>query len=312
VFAAFLVAALILGGVTRSYWVLLLCAFVMWAVGTVDDRLAVPPLWRVVIEALAAGALFAANLGWNISGVGALNLLLTLVWVVGLVTAFNLMDNLDGACGTVAAVSAAGIGILAVIHHQRVLAGMACALSAACVAFLLWNLARPAKIFLGDGGSMPIGFLIAGLAMALSRHLGVGASSLLAAAMMVGTVILDTTLVTVSRTRRGVRLVTGGRDHLSHRLLRRLHSTRAVAGALAVIQGLLCALAIIGVQLGSAALVGIAAASVVAGLLAISVLDTPRWRGPGVAVGPHPEEAESRPGLEHLRVEHRGAVATRE
>ena len=252
VLMAFLIAAISVGGAARS-WVLLVCGVVMWAVGTLDDRYAVTPQWRLLAEATAAGALFASGFGWKVAGSAPLDLILTVLWTVGLVNAFNLMDNLDGACGTVGCASALGLGVLAALHGEPVQAGMAFGLAAACAGFLRSNLARPAKIFLGDGGSMTVGFLIAALGMAIARPLRISGSGFLTIAPIAGVVILDTTLVCVSRTRRGVSLPTGGRDHLTHRLLARLGSPRAVAAALALLQGSLAALAIVGDQLGGGA-----------------------------------------------------------
>jgi UDP-GlcNAc:undecaprenyl-phosphate GlcNAc-1-phosphate transferase len=286
VLIAFVVAALVVGGVAGRFAILITCASALWLLGTVDDRFAVPPLWRLIAEVGAAVALYAGGLGFEFGRADGVQVVLTVIWVVGLVNAFNLMDNLDGACATVGCVCGAGIGTLAVIHAQAAIAGMAFALSGACAGFLRYNLARPSRIFLGDGGSMPVGFLVAGLAMALSRHLYFGDSSLLACALLAGLPILDTTLVSVSRLRRGVTLMTGGRDHLTHRLLGRLGSPRAVAACLALVQLALCGAAIGGERIGSAALYAIAAAAVTAGVAAIAVLDSPGWRPAGIAVGP--------------------------
>ena len=136
---------------------------------------------------------------------------------------------------------------------------------------------------------MLIGFLVAALSLALSRNMRLGDADLLAVAILAGIPILDTALVSVSRIRRRVTLVTGGRDHLTHRLLLVLHSPRAVALALASAQAALCALAIISVQLGRAELIGLAIGTASAGIVAIAVLDTARWRPPGIAIAPQPE-----------------------
>ena len=284
VLGAFLLAAVIVGGLSDSRWVLLVGAVAMWAIGTVDDLVAVAPGWRLVSEVAVASALFAAGLGWGgFGGAGPLSYVLSVLWIVGLVNAFNLMDNLDGACATVAGVSALGIGTLAVIGGEAACAGMAFALAASCAAFLRFNLAGPARIFLGDGGSMPIGFLVAGLGMATSRGLLIGDAGLLAMALTAGAVILDTTLVSVSRIRRGVSIATGGRDHLTHRLLARLRSPRRVAVALGLVQALLCGMAVAGDRIGSAAVVVFAVVVVVAGAAAIAVLDSSGWRPKGDA-----------------------------
>src|SRR5206468_544794 len=91
-------------------WVILACAAGLLALGTLDDRFPVAPLWRVLAEVGAGAALASAGLGWTVFGSEILDFLLTIAWVVGLCNAFNLMDNLDGATGTVAGVSATGIG----------------------------------------------------------------------------------------------------------------------------------------------------------------------------------------------------------
>ena len=123
-------------------------------------------------------------------------------------------------------------------------------LAGACVGFLPYNLASPARIFLGDGGSLPIGFVVAASIMALPIGDELGLEHLLAAVLLAGLPVLDTTLVSVSRRRAGISLLTGGRDHLTHRLAVRLGSARTVALALGAAQACLGAVAIGVVQLG--------------------------------------------------------------
>ena len=143
--------------------------------------------------------------------------------------------------------------------------------------------------------------LIAGLAMAAVGPAHVGANQLFTGALMAGLVILDTALVTVSRTRRGVTLVTGGRDHLSHRLLLALHSPRRVAVALVLAQGVLCIFALAGDRLGGEALDILASIAIAVGLAAIVTLDGPRWRPAGIAVRvrpPAPQRVEVHSGTD--------------
>ncbi len=180
----------------------------------------------------------------------AADLALTVVWVVGLVNAFNLIDNMDGAAATLAAVTSAAVGILALVEGDVALAILSCGLAGACLGFLPYNLASPARIFLGDGGSLPIGFVVAASIMALPLGDELGFEHLLAAVLLAGLPILDTTLVSVSRRRAGVSLLTGGRDHLTHRLAARLGNARTVAFALGAVQACVAAVAIGVVQLG--------------------------------------------------------------
>jgi UDP-GlcNAc:undecaprenyl-phosphate GlcNAc-1-phosphate transferase len=278
VFGGFAVAALALGDATGRFAVLFAVAAGLVALGTLDDRRPVPPGWRVLGEVGAAIALDTTGHGWAVFPWDAANLLLTLAWVVGLVNAFNLMDNLDGATATVAAVAGLGIGTLALIDGDVMLGVFAYAISGASVGFLPHNLARPARMFLGDGGSMPLGFLIASSTIAAVGHSTMGGSAVFAGAMLVGLVILDTSLVVFSRRRARVSLVTAGRDHLTHRLLTRLGSARRVAAVLALGQGALCGLAILGDQLGALSLALCSAGSVTAGLVVIALLESRSWR----------------------------------
>ncbi len=290
---AIIAGALVTGALAHRFWIMLACACGLWLLGTIDDRIAVAPIWRLLAEVGAALALLAGGLGWELGRADGVQVALTVIWVVGVVNAFNLMDNLDGACATVACACGIGIGTLAAIRSQTEIAGLAFALSGACACFLRYNLARPARIFLGDGGSMPIGYLVAGLSMALSRHLYFDSTSLLATALLIGLPILDTTLVSVSRLRRGVALHTGGRDHLTHRLFGPLGSARDVAASLALLQLGLCGAAIAGEQIGGGALWAIAGIAVAGGVVAIIVLDSPAWRPSGIAVGRQPLRSQS-------------------
>jgi UDP-GlcNAc:undecaprenyl-phosphate GlcNAc-1-phosphate transferase len=286
VLLAFLVAATATGDLSWRWLVVMGLAIGMWVIGTTDDAIAVPPKWRLLLVSGAAGAVFASGLGWDAAAPGVVDLLLTVVWIVGLVNALNLMDNLEGACGTVAAVSAAGIGALALVKGQPTVAALALALCGSCAGFLPWNLAGPARVFLGDGGSMPVGFLLATLAMAAARRSSAGAAGILVGAMLVGLPILDVALVSLSRSRRGVTLMTGGRDHLTHRILLVARSPRLVAAALAAGQFSLCTVAIVGYGIGSGAVAWFGLAAFLAGLATIAMLDRPRWRPAGIAVAP--------------------------
>jgi UDP-GlcNAc:undecaprenyl-phosphate GlcNAc-1-phosphate transferase len=268
-------ALLVSGAITSRYAALFVWAFVLFVVGTIDDRRNLNPLSRLVIEVFAGLALWHYGLGWAVFGGDVLNATLTVLWVVGLVNAFNLMDNMDGAASTVAGVSAAGVAALGVVYDDTALAIIGVSLAGACLGFLRYNLAKPARIFLGDGGSMPIGFVIAGAVMASPGAQDFGWSALLALAPMVGLPILDTTLVVISRRRAGRPVLSGGRDHLTHRLRAMLGSVRAVVVALAAVQAILCLMAVGLSQLSAAFALVAAAAFAAAGGYAIFVLETP-------------------------------------
>ena len=190
-----------------------------------------------------------------------------MLWVVAVVNAFNLFDNMDGAASSMACVVAGALAVLGIANGDTWLSVVAAALCGACAGFLPHNLTSPARIFLGDGGSMPIGFAVAALAM-----IGVGDAarewqSLAMGLLFVGVPALDTGLVVVSRRRRGLSILTGGRDHLTHRARQRLRTARAVAITLGGAQAVISALALVAIRGGSAAVV-----------LAVVVLPRRPWR----------------------------------
>lgn len=274
----FAAAEVIVGGAARDFALVIACVVGMWALGTVDDRVTVSPRWRVLAVLGAGLGLWSAGLGWSVFDAALLDGAFTAVWLLGLVNACNLMDNIDGASTTVGGVCAAGAGALALIAGDGALAALAFAICGACAGFLPHNLAAPARIFLGDGGSMPLGLSIATVAMLAADRQPLGGGEVLVGAMLVGILILDTTLVVVSRARRRIPLTTGGRDHVTHRLLVRLRSTRKVALALGLGQALLCGAAVAGGQMGGPVLALLAGAGVAGGIAALLVLESPGWR----------------------------------
>jgi UDP-GlcNAc:undecaprenyl-phosphate GlcNAc-1-phosphate transferase len=244
IMAGVIVAGLAFGDGAGRFGVLGLCALVLWVVGTADDRMNLSPFLRLALEIAIGVALFATGHGWTVMGNGPVDLVLTVAWVVGIVNAVNLMDNMDGAAATVIGISATGTGALAVLSGEPTLGALCLAIAGGCLGFLPRNLARPSRIFMGDGGSMPLGLLVAGAAMTVSSTHELGPAGVVQAALILGVVILDTGLVTVSRRMGGRPLLTGGRDHLSHRLRTRFGSARRVALALGGGQLFLCGMTV--------------------------------------------------------------------
>ena len=255
----------------------------LWAVGTIDDRRTVSPVIRVVIEIVLATVIWASGLGWDLHLGGTVDLALTCLWVLAVVNAFNLFDNMDGAASTMALVVSAGAALIGVIRGDAWLAVGAASLGGACLGFLPRNLSLPARIFLGDGGSMPLGFAAAVLVMAAAGTSAVAWQSLLVALLLVGIPALDTGLVIVSRRRRGVSVLTGGRDHLTHRARRFLPSARAVALLLGALQAVVSVTAVIASQGGTSFLVISAILYVLAAAGAIVLLETQKVEEFGVA-----------------------------
>lgn len=148
----------------------------------------------------------------------ALDAALTVFWVVGITASFSIFDHMDGLCAGIAAIASLFFAILSFLNGQVFVTTLAAAVLGAATGFLRWNF-KPAKIFMGDGGAMLLGFLMATLGLKLRLAQAAPGAALLAPVLILAVPIFDTTLVTISRAKRGLLpFATPGRDHAAHRL----------------------------------------------------------------------------------------------
>src|SRR5215207_7104228 len=277
VLGGFLMAAGLLEGGFARLLPIVVCTCALWALGTLDDRLGLAAWPRIAAECGAALVLWSSGFGWDVLPGEVADLALTMVWVVGLVNAFNLIDNMDGAAATVAAVTAVAIGALALLEGDAPLAILVFGLAGACLGFLPYNLASPARTSLGGGGSLPIGLVVAAALIALPMAPDLGFEHLLAAVMLVGVPVLDTTLVSISRRRAGLSILTAGRDHVTHRLHTRLGTARTVALTLGMVQAGLGGIAIGVVHLGRGSVLAAWSIWFVVAAASIVLLESRSW-----------------------------------
>jgi UDP-GlcNAc:undecaprenyl-phosphate GlcNAc-1-phosphate transferase len=141
----------------------------------------------------------------------------TVLWVVGVVNAFNLLDNMDGLSAGVAAIASLATFVVALINGQFLVATLALALVGCALGFLRHNF-FPARIYMGDAGSLYLGYLLAVLALRLRTHL-VSRISFVVPILILGVAIFDTGLVTTTRLIHRRPVLQGARDHTSHRLV---------------------------------------------------------------------------------------------
>jgi len=187
--------------------------------GIWDDRRGLRPLLKLLGQTLATGILIMSGVQVGFLRNPALNLAVTMLWMVGITNALNLLDNMDGLSGGVATVACIFFLLLAVMSGQYLVGSFAAALLGACVGFLYYNL-NPATIFMGDTGSLFIGFVLAALGIKLRFPDNVAFVTWMIPVVVLGLPIFDTTLVVISRLRRGLNpLTTPGKDHVSHRLV---------------------------------------------------------------------------------------------
>jgi len=205
--------------------VLVATAALMFGVGLADDILSLKPSTKLVAQIALASALLFFNYRLNWLESVTLDSLLTLVWIVGLTNAFNLLDNMDGLCAGIAMIvgTALLVELLPGAGPRSFVEGRYLALLlGATGGFLVYNI-HPASIFMGDSGALLLGFSLAAVTLGPEHHQVSGrtdALSIVAAPVLVLLIpIFDTTLVTLSRWFTGRRASQGGRDHSSHRLV---------------------------------------------------------------------------------------------
>ena len=195
-------------------------ASLLFLAGVWDDVRLLHPGTKLLIQVGAAAAMVVEGvvfpLGPNLEWVAVP---LTILWFVGVTNAFNLVDNMDGMLPGVAAVAAFFVGVFTYATGRPETALLSWVVAAACVGFLPWNL-PPVRIFLGDSGSMFLGFLLAGLAIG-EGWLGLTqlGFTILAPTLLLAVPIFNTTFVTVTRKLSGVPVSRGKADHINYRLL---------------------------------------------------------------------------------------------
>ena len=220
IFMSTLIATLLLG---ETYNVsqltgILVGATLMSFMGFWDDRFSLNAGIKLVGQLIALGLLVISGVSITVLPYKILNLLVTGVWIVGITNAFNLLDNMDGLSGGIAAIAAAYFALMCAFTGQYLVGALAVAVMAACVGFLIYNW-NPATIFMGDSGSLFLGFVLASIGIKLRFPDNTPIVTWMIPVLVLAVPIFDTTLVTISRLKRGLNpLTTPGIDHTSHRL----------------------------------------------------------------------------------------------
>ncbi len=221
IYAACIAALLIFGNRYRLNELvgILVGASLVSFLGVWDDRRSLSPLLKLAGQFLAASILVLTGVYVGTFPWIWLNIAITLVWVVVITNSLNLLDNMDGLSGGVGAAAAIYFLLLATVNDQYLVGALSAALIGACLGFLVYNF-NPASIFMGDAGSMFLGFMLAAVGIKLRFPEGVQIVTWMVPVLILGLPLFDTALVIVSRLRRGLNpLTTPGKDHVSHRLV---------------------------------------------------------------------------------------------
>ena len=238
VFASFTVAvglALALGWLDFSRMVLgvWLSGAVLVLIGLYDDKQGLSPLWKLTGQLLAAWVFFAFYEG-TLPGISFwMSMALVTFWLVGMTNALNFLDNMDGLCSGVSLIGSLAFAVLAFLEGQTTLLVISLALAGSLLGFARFNI-FPARIFLGDAGSMLNGFTLAAMGVIFASEIRTQ-YALLAPLLILSYPIFDVSFVTLTRLKQGKKFYQPGRDHSSHRLVYMgVTSQKAVWGILAI------------------------------------------------------------------------------
>jgi len=198
-------------------------AIAISAMGLWDDLKGLQPWPRLIAQTVTGVAVSFILIATNTSGVAFsntfLNYAITTLWIVGVCNSINFFDNHDGGAAGAVAVITFFLFFIAYDRQQVLVSALAVVTAGATAGFLIWN-RHPAKIYMGDAGSLFLGIIISVLTIRLSPGVVPTYKSLAIPLLLMAVPILDTTVAVISRLYRGISPFQGGRDHLSHRLMR--------------------------------------------------------------------------------------------
>jgi UDP-GlcNAc:undecaprenyl-phosphate GlcNAc-1-phosphate transferase len=235
----------------NNFWLatsVLAPAVAMGLVGLWDDLKNLSPLPRFIGQSIAGlivaiGLVISKNVA-NPTGSTAVDISITVIWIVGICNSINFFDNLDGGAAGTAAISAIFLTYLAINTGQSYIAALAVVVAGATLGFLIWN-RTPARIYMGDAGALFLGVLLATLTIRLNPGTQTILASFATPILLLAVPILDTCVAVFSRLRRRVSPFQGGKDHLSHRLVREGLSRKMAAVSLWLLSALFGLLAVL-------------------------------------------------------------------
>jgi UDP-GlcNAc:undecaprenyl-phosphate GlcNAc-1-phosphate transferase len=257
---------------------IVIAAALMSFLGLVDDRFNLNAYVKLIVQIAAAVFVYIFGVRISLFANPVLDAAITVIWIVGITNAMNFLDNMDGLLAGISAVISAFFLVLSIINGQYLVGLLSAALLGACIGFLVWNL-NPASVFMGDSGSMFLGFMLACIAIKL-RFLGQSLSvSWLVPLIVMALPVFDMTLVTISRLRRGKNpLTTPGKDHTSHRITNHGFTKREAVMILYLVCGALGIVAIIASVANVAANIMIAVALILVGAAALWFMEFGPWK----------------------------------
>lgn len=202
----------------RIVWKVLGASCLMFALGLADDILHLRPHTKLAGQLVAALLVVSSGVVYPLVHSAIVNAVISVLWIVGITNAFNLLDNMDGLTAGVALISALYLTIFYIGNGSGNYASLALIAAGASAGFLLFNF-NPARIFMGDCGSLFLGFLLGSASLLEVTHVSGVPPLVLAPVVVLAIPVFDTLFVSVTRRLRGQPISQGGTDHSSHRLV---------------------------------------------------------------------------------------------
>jgi UDP-GlcNAc:undecaprenyl-phosphate/decaprenyl-phosphate GlcNAc-1-phosphate transferase len=217
VYLAFLVSLALTFEFRQDVLGLIIAGTLMVMVGLVDDFGVLTPGPKLIGQLIAVFVLIRSGIRIEIAAFPDwLDLLLTVLWMIGIINAFNIIDVMDGLAGGVGVIACALLFVVALLNHDTSVAVMLAALGGSLIGFLRYNF-HPASIYMGDTGSLFVGLMLGALAM-IGKYTVVNPVSVLAPVFILGVPVFDTLFVIYIRLMRGVPIFWGSPDHFALRL----------------------------------------------------------------------------------------------
>lgn len=216
--------------VIRLASTVLIPAVFMSVIGLVDDIKNLSPWPRFIVQNLVGVAismtLVATDSFGSPTGSRTIDIFISLLWIVGITNSINFFDNVDGGASGTVAIASFFLFLLSIQGNQYFIAALSIVLSGSTIGFLLWN-KPPARIYMGDAGALFLGIIIATLTLRLEPNPINKFVSFTIPFFLLAIPILDTSTAVISRVRERISPLQGGKDHLSHRLMRKNYSKRS-------------------------------------------------------------------------------------
>ncbi len=220
IYVATIAAFTIMSGWDNHTIIIIGAGTVIFVLGMIDDFRHLSPPIKLIVEIAVAAFIIVFGLQWDITGNAALDIIITVIWLVGITNAFNLLDNMDGLSAGITSITGVVIFLCLFGNAQSSTAVLLASLIGAALGFLVYNF-NPASIFMGDSGSLFIGFMLSSIVLVPEIKLPGQLLQIVILPVLIFLIpIFDTSYVVFTRKLAGLDAMKGGKDHTSHRLVR--------------------------------------------------------------------------------------------